>query len=329
MNLLCPNCQKMLTVPEEFAGQLMKCPLCNGTFTVPGLPSSTPLAPPSSAPEPDIYSVRHEPAPPPSFSPPPPLPTLEPSVPPSTATTTEPPPSKPSLAPEDYQHTLTASLSPRVLPWIAPACLLLVFVLQIFPSWVGIYPGGVEAMSGNAWAAAFGRYTPDNDLQKVVPYIVDDKSNPGWSILTFFYLLPLFFLVLAVTIASVVLPMTHLKLPPQVDKLMPWRWGIVAALNLMLFLFLGLQVLLGFSLDSSYRDWVDRKMKNEAKENPTTDERKTADAHRGELLDMLRHTFWLRLVVLLHLVAIISSALMFWINQRGTHRPLPKLELRW
>jgi len=32
MNLLCPNCQKMLTVPEQYAGQLMKCPLCSGNF---------------------------------------------------------------------------------------------------------------------------------------------------------------------------------------------------------------------------------------------------------------------------------------------------------
>jgi formylglycine-generating enzyme required for sulfatase activity len=31
----------MLTVPEEYAGQLMKCPLCYGTFTVPALPSRT------------------------------------------------------------------------------------------------------------------------------------------------------------------------------------------------------------------------------------------------------------------------------------------------
>ena len=38
MNLLCPNCQKMLTVPEQYAGQLMKCPLCSGNFTVPALP---------------------------------------------------------------------------------------------------------------------------------------------------------------------------------------------------------------------------------------------------------------------------------------------------
>lgn len=328
MNLLCPNCQKMLTVPEEFAGQLMRCPLCNGNFTVPGLPSSVPLAPPSSPPESEIYSIRHEPAPPPSFSPPPPLQPLEPSVPPSTATTTTPPPSKPSLAPEDYQHTLTGWLSPRVLPWIAPVCLLLVFFLQIIPSWVGLYPGGIEAMWGNAWSAAFGAYTPDNDLKKEVPFIADDKHKPGWSLLTFFYLL-LFFPVLVVTIASVVLPMIHVKLPPQVEKLLPWRWGIVAASNLILFLFLGLQVLLGFSLESHYRHWVDNQIKQEIKDNPTSEERKTVEAHRGELLDMLHHTIWLRLVVLLHLVAIVSSALMFWLNQRGTHRPLPKFELRW
>ena len=39
MNLLCPNCQKMLTVPEQYAGQLMKCPLCSTNFTVPALPA--------------------------------------------------------------------------------------------------------------------------------------------------------------------------------------------------------------------------------------------------------------------------------------------------
>ncbi len=78
MNLLCPNCQKMLTVPEEFAGQLMKCPLCSGTFTVPGLPGAAP-PPPSVQPEPDIYTVRPEPLPPPSPPVPPPLSHLEPS----------------------------------------------------------------------------------------------------------------------------------------------------------------------------------------------------------------------------------------------------------
>jgi hypothetical protein len=320
MNLLCPNCQKMLTVPEEFAGQMMKCPLCNGTFTVPGLPGSAapPLPPP--APESEHFSLLNDPSPPST----PPLSHREP--PPSTATTTTPP-STSSLSPEDYQHTLTVWFSPKVLPWIAPVCLLLAFVLSFF-DWVGLYPGGEPAVTGSAWTAAFGAYNVDGDLKQLVPAIEDEKYKPGASPLTIFYLF-LFIPTLVVTIASVVITMIHVKLPPQVEKLLPWRWGIVAAVNLIVFLFLGLQVLLGFSLDSRYREWVDSDTKREAKENPTTQERKKADAYRGKLLEVVHHTVSLRLVVLLHLVAIVSALLMFWVNQRGTHRPLPKLELRW
>lgn len=323
MNLLCPNCQKMLTVPEEFAGQLMKCPLCSGSFRVPGLPGSAPL-PPAEESGPEVYSIRHEPSPPaplPAQPPPSPQPQL------SLETPAAPLSQKPSLTMEDYSHTLALSLRPHLLPWIAPVCLLLVFLLQ-FPDWDGLYPGGEPAVTGNAWYSAFGTYTVDGDLKTLVHFLDDDKHKPGASILTLFYLI-LFFPALIVTVGSVVVPMVAIKLPPQVKKLMPWRWAIVAAANLVLFLFLSFQLLLGFSLDSRYRDWVDQETKLDAKSNPTTQERKLADAHRGELLDQLRHTFWLRLVVLLHLIAIISSALMFWIDRRGTHRPLPKLELRW
>jgi hypothetical protein len=321
MNLLCPNCQKMLTVPEEFAGQAMKCPLCSSTFTVPGLPGAAPPPPPSAAPETDVYSIRHEPSSPP---PPPPMSFLPSPPPPPAAAATLPPTPKPSLAREDYQRGLSGSLNPQVLPWIAPLCLVLMFFLQFF-DWDGLYPGGEPAVTGNAWGAAFGAYTVDGDLKNLVN--LGDDFRPGASALTIFYLL-LFFPAFLVTVASVLLPILQLKLPPWVKDLMPWRWGIVTAANLLVFLFLALQLLLGFSLDSRYRDWVDTQTKR-TESNPTTQERKTADATRGELLERLRHTFWLRLVVLLHLMAIISSALMFWIDRRGQLLPLPKWELRW
>jgi hypothetical protein len=325
MNLLCPNCQKMLTVPEEFAGQLMKCPLCSGMFTVPGLPGAA--SPPSSQPQQETFSVRDDPAPPqPSpFTTSFPAHTEPAAAPPSTPTPSQAPlPPPPALG--DYSHTLAAHLSPRVLPWIAPVCLLLIFVFQLFP-WVGLYPGGVPAMTGNAWSAAFGSYTVDGDLKQENRALTDDKFKPGVSVLTIFYLL-LFFPVLAVTVASVVVSRIPRTLPPQVEKLLPWRWGIVAALNLILFLFLALQVVLGFSLDSQYTDWVDKE-KREVSDNPTSQQRKEAEADRGKLLEQLQHTLWLRLVVLLHLLAVVFAVLMFWIDRRGTHRPLPKLELRW
>lgn len=328
MNLLCPNCQKMLTVPEEFAGQLMKCPLCSGTFTVPGLPGAAPPPPPPPPPEPDYYSIRHEPTPP-SPPPLPPAPDFELTPPlPSTATTTKPsaapaPPVSPP--PEGYQHSAAMWLSPRVLPWIAPACLLLVFILQFF-NWVGLYPGGVPAVTQNAWQAAFGLHSEDGDLKQDA--MQDKEAKPGASVLTIFYLL-LFFPVLAVTIASAIITMIPVKIPPAVEKILPWRWGIVAAVNLILFFFLGLQVLLGFSLDSRYSEWVDKQIKRDSKETPTTQQRKLDDVRRGEMLSVREHTFALRLTEFLHLLAIVCAALMFWLGQRGTHRPLPKLELLW
>jgi hypothetical protein len=313
----------MLTVPEEFAGQLMKCPLCNGTFTVPGLPGAAPPPPPpSSAGAPsDIFSIQQEPVPPA-----PPVSHWEPPPSPTSAPLAPPPPPPPPLPPQDYQHSAAVHLSPKVLPWIAPACLLLVFVLQFF-NWVGLYPGGVPSVTQNAWGAAFGSYTEDGNLKS--PSVRDEKYKPGASVLTIFYLL-LFFPTLAVTLASVAIGMVPVKLPPQVENLLPWRWGIVAALNLILFFFLALQLLLGFSLDNRYADWVEKQVKvNDSKEPKSTEQQMKEDSRRGMLLQANYHTFWLRLVVLLHLVAILCAALMFWINQRGTHRPLPKLELRW
>jgi hypothetical protein len=324
MNLLCPNCQKMLTVPDEFAGQLMKCPMCAGTFTVPGLPGAAPPPPPP----PEVYTIRQEAPPAP---PPPPIFSREP--PPSTATTSTPPPppSLPSLPPEGYSHSVAVWLSPRVLPWIAPACLLLVFVLQFF-NWVGLYPGGVPAATQNAWQAAFGYVTPDGDMkEKYVQAFDEEKYKPGFNVLTFFYLLLFFFLVLPVTVASVVYGMVPLKLPPAVESILqnilPWRWLMATAANLILFLFLFLQLLLGFSLDNRYAEWVDKQV--ETKGTKTTQQQKTEAAERGILMDYLNHTYALRLAVILHLVAIVCSALMFWVSRRGTHRPMPKMELVW
>ncbi len=48
INLLCPNCQKPLSAPVQYAGQLIRCPLCAGTFTVPPLPKMSAPPPPVS-----------------------------------------------------------------------------------------------------------------------------------------------------------------------------------------------------------------------------------------------------------------------------------------
>src|SRR5260370_38853296 len=82
MNLLCPNCQTMLSVPEQNAGQLMKCQNCNKYFSVPALPKagavnagsaipsalilhSHPVSPPHPAFPPHGPAIVHEVPPPP------------------------------------------------------------------------------------------------------------------------------------------------------------------------------------------------------------------------------------------------------------------------
>ncbi|MBL8799658.1 MAG: hypothetical protein JNM56_37595, partial [Planctomycetia bacterium] len=136
MKLLCPTCQKPLEVPEQYAGQMMKCPLCNNTFTVPVLPQMPSAAPP--------------PPPPP---PPPPSPAF-------SAAPAGPPPVHHAPASDAAGQPRSLNVNPRVVPWLAPLSLLAMFVLLFF-SWVGMYPGGVGVVTQSGWQAAIGSATVD------------------------------------------------------------------------------------------------------------------------------------------------------------------------
>jgi hypothetical protein len=215
MDFRCPSCQKDLTVPDEYAGQLMKCPLCQNTFQAPALP---PPVAPTPSPGPGTYSVE---APP----------TVPAAPPPGEAVSTrrvDTPPAPPP-PPGDYTHTSTIWVSPRVVPWITPAALLLIFVLTFF-SWAHGVPAGKEA-----------KETPDH-------------SAWGWgfseaNILTAFYLI-LFLIMLIVSIAITVLRLipNALKLPPGLQQVWPWRSALVGLLAAVTFFFLVLQVFVGFSV---------------------------------------------------------------------------------
>src|SRR5258708_36238061 len=109
MELMCPQCQQKLTIPDQFAGQLMRCPLCNGTFTAPAL----------SAPPPPVFSLAPEPPPLP-----PPLPSAPEPMQQAPPLEELPPP----LPPGDYSRSLKIGFSPNVIPWITPARLLFSFL---------------------------------------------------------------------------------------------------------------------------------------------------------------------------------------------------------
>src|SRR5437764_8607264 len=112
MNLLCPSCQKMVTVDNQYAGQQMRCPHCNNVFTVPALPSepSPPTMPPPA------------PAPLPG-----PVPTSAPPVP-----SAPPPPPVPQVT-HDYTKLKSIFISPRIIPWVSFGCVIFVLLMSFFP----------------------------------------------------------------------------------------------------------------------------------------------------------------------------------------------------
>jgi len=223
MNLQCPNCQKMLNIDDKFAGQLMRCPLCNGTFTAPVLPAgpgsvppSIPLAAPvgssSSAASEEVFSLA------PSSSPASPPPRTEPKSEKHTGPTTsssEAPASEPVTASSgsDYPHRYIIWISPRVVPWIAPVALVVVFLLFFFP-WRSI-PSGVEVPG-------------------------EPGSQIGWSKLfssgLFVFYLLIYLLALALAIGSLLTTLALFAAPPQIQHLLPWKAVIVAGVVAFAFL---------------------------------------------------------------------------------------------
>jgi hypothetical protein len=205
MELLCPQCQQRLTIPDQYAGQVMRCPLCNGTFTAPTLTAAAPPEVP--------------PPPPPVLSTIPPL-EIAPSAPPperprpgrDTGLKLGAPPAPPPPPPGNYTRSFKMTVNPKVLPWIAPGGLFLVLILSIFP-WFPAVSLDIDSLtirSGNAWS------------------FFD-------ALIGLFLILLLLSLIAAVASALVTLQLV--PAPPFIQALGPWRFVIVGGITLLGFLF--------------------------------------------------------------------------------------------
>lgn len=349
MKILCPNCQKPVSVDEQHAGQLLKCPLCGGTFTVPLLPAA---APPLAGTPADLSRVPGTVGPPmtqgyglaPEPAPTQPLPPPRIDVPSPLAGTVaeararpleESPPPPP---PGGYLHTRTYRLNPRAVPWLAPVALVLVFVLSFFP-WVGMYPGGERVFKQNAWQAAFGGMssvdrvwesmanwdrlkTGDGDLRTV--------SVGASGMLIFFLLLFLVSLAVGVGTAFAESDPKRFQLPPRVRTYWPWRQLIVAGLAGLVLLLLLVELFKGFPLENHTAATVDRAFSEQRKSVMSDDGKRRLELQESETLSQyhLRRTNWLRLVIVLLVVTVAGALLDHWLQRRGG-RPLPRADLMW
>jgi hypothetical protein len=335
MDFICPNCQKMITVPDQYAGQHMRCPLCEQTFQAPALPGSAPIA---SAPLPptEAYQLSPEPqpaAPPPSAIPPASARVEAPM--PKASVSAPPPPPPPPPPPAGYGRKFSLQLNPVVLAWIPAASLFLIFILTFF-TWVGSFPGGVGVYTQSAWQVFWGGSSIDPVYKKDVfedqfrnPF--DEKQDmPSFSFLTFCYLftlVPVMVAVIAITVAS----QLKLKLPPVVEKVWEWRYLAVGVLTAVPLFFLLLQSLAGFPLEDKLKSLAIKPHASARSNAKTDDEIKKVDILEGKEIGALcLHRTWARsFAVLLQLLATACAFLAYWMDRRGPSRPAPRLEFLW
>jgi hypothetical protein len=369
MNLLCPSCQNPLSVPEQYAGQLMKCPLCNNNFTVPPLPDShgepilnipeaepeahdsqkidltthapAPATPPEAREEagPSLYGMTPEPTPAPKRAPAAAVSNSAPSPPPpatnapAPATSYKPTPPRQRQTPGGYTHTMALSLNPQVVPWIAPACLFLVFILSFFP-WVGYYHGHYDFLSQSAWGAAFGGYSIDGIFEHETDWDTKTKpeDKPGVGFLMVFFLI--FGLLPALTVAVAVVALPRLQgqfnLPAGVAGVMPWRWLIVAGITCVPLFFLLLQLVVSFSIESRTRDAIDREFARKSVSSGAIAAQWT-DMQEAKAVSGtgLHRTSYMRFSLVLLVIAALGAVTAHWIERRGPSRPLPRVEILW
>ena len=332
MELLCPSCQQKLTIPDHSAGQLAKCPTCSHTFTAPELPATPGAAyVPAPAPVPLVE------APAPMITPPPARTDghageVFPAAAPPPAFT--PAPEAPSLPPGDHTHRWSLYLNASVLQGLAAVAVLAVFVLSFFP-WVGRYPGGVPVVTQSAWQAAFGSDWTDKDL-KLPPALrsagtAKTDAGPGASGMLIVYVL-LLIPMLLLTLAAVLLRLLPLKLPPALERVRPWRWGIVAAVALLALVFLVIQELSAFPLEARVADETDKALESRQKKASAPDAApavvKTFAVERGLRLGQLHRTAALNWATWLNALAVVCALLAFRIERRGP-RPVPRVDVLW
>ncbi|MBO0700206.1 MAG: hypothetical protein J2P46_17535, partial [Zavarzinella sp.] len=235
MRLLCPFCQKAITVPDSEAGKAVPCPECGKEFAAPQLPTpyqpagNGPRSPAPSPPVPETY--LHE----------------------QPTAVTQLPQIEQELS--GYERMVSAALDRKWLRWVAPAALTLVFLLTFF-SWDGMFPAGYGAYTQNAWQALFGRVSADAvaeaEFNKKAD--LDERVHSNWWLVLFFFFL---FLALVVAWAEPVVELAKINLPEEVRKAWQFRSVILAALTLASLMFLLAQWASGFGLQRAVYDKIE------------------------------------------------------------------------
>jgi hypothetical protein len=232
-----------------------------------------------------------------------------------------------------YARMHSIPLEPKVVRFIPPVALFLAFVLTFF-SWNGLYPAGYSAYTQSAWGAVFGSISRDSvaDEQwkigdKLFGDVLDERVHTSWWLVLYLLLL---FPTLALAFAGPVVEMAKIKLPPNIENLWKYRplaLGVLAGLTLLLLL---AQWGSGLGLQNALNTYVEQALA-EDKAKATTPEKmkiwemKVAQAKGGY---HAKTTPWLRLSMLLHVLAALAIVAEAGLTIRG-NKPPPRAAVMW
>lgn len=298
MRVLCPSCQKLVTLPDTAAGQSTPCPLCNTAFVPPALTGyALDAAPPPKS--------TAAPAPPRPYEPPPSTTSLPSSPTPSRST----------------GRCCTMTLRKDVVRWIAPVALLVVFVCSFF-NWLAAAPNGTPVYAQNGWKAASGSFTVDVVGDEVLGKEDALKKASGWNgWLVLFWIV--FIPTLLLAVGGLVVDLLDLTVPDAMKGIWPHRGVLLFGLTALLVIALAAPLISGFGLESAALAAADQSVQpaqaGADAAAPTTKQTQLRDLKRDVEIARLgvRRTHWLCLTMWLQLIALVGAGLSFWLERRG------------
>lgn len=339
MRVTCPTCVQTLEIPDTDAGQSVSCPSCGGAFMAPVLfDTATPpvavISPPPPPPNPYLSTLPDltEPVEP------------EPEEPPLPFAEEDPDPITLSSAPEPIERSNDASvpvtpkrqrerertlfLSRRVIPWVAPACFSLIFLLS-FVSWIGVYPAGEPVYTQNAWQAVFARFSvgPVGGTKfEPIEENLQQAISSNWLMLPSYLMM----LLLGNVIAWVgpILPRVLRPIPPKLVPILAYRnLALCAVAGLCLLVLLG-QMSLGFGLENAVERVVAEQVGPDT--SKTYQQRHEYQVRFDSELGAFRleRTTAFYLVLLAHFVALMAIGVETWLARRRDREP-PSITIRW
>jgi hypothetical protein len=196
----------------------------------------------------------------------------------------------------------------QVVPWIAPACLVLMAVLVFFP-WLAS-PLALEPFVfwQSGFGAAFGLSHPG----------LSHLSAAPWIILFLLALLAGVVTIVAGAVRDYVLRRLSVTVPPGLEAVLAARAYILGAASMLALLFLLAQMLVGFPAESydfaagSVPEWLEQQR----------------ETYGLLMRSLVRRTLWARLTVTLSVVSVLAALTQLWLERRG-ERPPPRLVVEW